>query len=949
MSKVLIVSDIHIHDYPQRNPSDRYRLYQDRLVCQNIIDAGKREGCNVIFIAGDILEKSIIRPYIQAEVKLFLDTLMKHFDYGAIIWGNHDQDNKSSDQHFNDSCLSVMLPPNLYYKDKEIETIDNTTIAFSNWRPEFDLSFIPGKVDLLVTHATINYGGGDAIKSQDLDESKFDLCVSGDIHRPAQSGKYVSIGIPQKCKMGDYDGCSGIVFDCITKEWHWTDLNPSGNLMKFMYTPNLEEEGWDETTGTWKVYKRERAVGGTSGEENLNIPQWEEIDHLVSEIINTNGLWGTHTEVLSQIKDIAKNEVDFSFEIQRFACQNWRSIDDVELYFDPSDRILITGKNGSGKSSLLSALKYAFVENRSLKDFVQFGTKECSTEVDFLYQGNIYRISRGYNATKGRSTFGLGIFDDAGNLTWMKYNNKKEFENDLLLRFPFIQYIDDIMFFDPDHNKLLADIAKKELDADIISKFFKLDKIDTLNDQAQIILKLKTRDQGKWEEEIRSNTEKLNYIQSRLSLIPLPPISREELESQKQQGLEIQRMSKEWTDWVSRNNMLTAKQTVLTQDLENRKIERAGCRDLKDIDKDIFELKGQMEEISTVKIPALKDIERDIKYLEKDIAKLNKDGSELFYKYQELHKTRVCPTCGKEMDKPVDLEATKAEMEYEMGSIKKKIEELSQKLSIKQAESSDVPFKLMSYQEELGRFQIQMNTLNRERDRIPTLDNEIMVLERNLDSVLKEINSKPAPQPTELPPNFIEIMSKIEQGLSAWQEIEMFQKDEEAVKGIIMNADIKLQEILDEVSNLEKYIKLTSGTGKIFEEIMTRLAEQFSDNQVKYEVLSSRTRGKDKLKFLSSFCNKGNWVAYDNCSSGQKTILDIHYLSKIITKMGFLVMDEFLKHLDPLNHDICIDMISQCNVGCIMLSSHMESISNFHNKTCSLELNDNGSTMIKLE
>lgn len=177
MTKILAIADIHIHDYPQRNPSEKYRLLQDRKVAQNIIEVGRQEGASVLVIAGDVLEKYIIRPYIQAEVKGFLDELMKNFDYGFIIWGNHDQDNKSVNSEFKDSCLSVMLPPNLHYADKKDIVIDNTRIGFYNWRPEFDLSWINGKVDVLFTHATISYSDVDRIHSQVLDESKFDLAI----------------------------------------------------------------------------------------------------------------------------------------------------------------------------------------------------------------------------------------------------------------------------------------------------------------------------------------------------------------------------------------------------------------------------------------------------------------------------------------------------------------------------------------------------------------------------------------------------------------------------------------------------------------------------------------------------------------------------------------------------------------------------------------------------
>ena len=48
--KILIVSDVHINDYPQKNPTEKYRLYQTRLVADNIINVGKANGCDTIYL-----------------------------------------------------------------------------------------------------------------------------------------------------------------------------------------------------------------------------------------------------------------------------------------------------------------------------------------------------------------------------------------------------------------------------------------------------------------------------------------------------------------------------------------------------------------------------------------------------------------------------------------------------------------------------------------------------------------------------------------------------------------------------------------------------------------------------------------------------------------------------------------------------------------------------------
>ena len=163
MSKILAIADIHIHDYPNRNPNDRFRLDQSSIVADNIIAVAQREGIDTIVIAGDTLEKSMTRAYILGNARKFLWKIMSYFREGFIIWGNHDLDTKGSNQLDEDCYLSLFLPPNLHYADHRTIKIDNTSIAFSNWYPEFDLSWITEPVDVLFTHATIDYSGGNSM------------------------------------------------------------------------------------------------------------------------------------------------------------------------------------------------------------------------------------------------------------------------------------------------------------------------------------------------------------------------------------------------------------------------------------------------------------------------------------------------------------------------------------------------------------------------------------------------------------------------------------------------------------------------------------------------------------------------------------------------------------------------------------------------------------------
>lgn len=919
MSKILAVADIHIHDYPQRNPSEKYRLYQSRTVCQNIIDAGKKEGCDIIVIAGDLIEKFLIRPYVQAEVKLFLDTLMKNFREGYIIWGNHCQDNKGVNSEFTDSCLSVMLPSNLYYADMKETVIDGCKIGFYNWRPEFDLTWIKDKVDVLFTHATICYSPEDNYHSQELDESKFDLAICGDIHKPAQNGKFVSIGVPQRCKMSDSEYSTGIVLDPKNKSWKWVNLNPNDNLMKFKYTDIREDEGWDPNTGTWNVYKpNNQSISG--GVKDIKIPAWEEIGHLTDSIIIANNLQLVHSEVLQNLRDIDSKEVDFNFVITRFYCKNWRSIDEIELFFGDLDKVLITGENGSGKSSLLSAIKYAFLENPHPKDLIQFGTKECWTEVEFLYQGSQYKIQR------GSKKYGFWINGEP-----QKYNGKKDFEKDMHDRFPFIDYM-DVYFFDSDHPKLIGDITP-ERKSEIISRFYKMDRIDAYNEQARILLEQYSRQGNVWREEMNKTQELLSYVEGKLQLMTLPTLSVEELKKKKAYGKMMQEKWITYNRYVTTTANLQAQKQSIQEQLEevNTKLQSSG--DISSVDRIIESIQESINWIT----------ERN-----RLLTEIKTEGRRVYFERQDLDKKKICPSCGQAIKSGDHLEQHKAELDQKIQELIGRQNQIYQEFwnfGIQDKAEID-----SGCRKTLGEYNHNISVEMSKKNDYLALERQQDDLTRKLGQVQETLNNiGPEPEKVELPENFMEEMGKIETDLSTWEQYDSLINDQRQALTSIQKCQKEMDLMSQAIDAYQAYIKLTGPTGLIYKEIMTKLAEQFSDNKIKYEVVQSTFRGKDHLNLESSYNLNGNDVRYVNCSDGQRTLLDVDFLSKVVTRMGLLIMDEFLKHLDAANHDIVLDMISQMNIGLILISSHMESIPAFNNKSLKLELNESGITKITMK
>lgn len=946
MSKILAIADIHLHDYPQRNSFQFQRLYQgSRIVAQNIIEVGKREGADYIAICGDLIEKSIIRPYVMAEAYNFLHTIMSEFKEGWIIWGNHDIDAKSSDQVMTDSCLALFLPPNLKYMHQQQIELEGKKIGFNNWQPDIDLEWVKGELDMLFTHARICYKeDSDLYQSQYLDESKFKIAFCGDIHRPGQLGKYVSIGIPQRCKMSDGEKSTGVLIDLADGSWKWVDLNPNDNLMKFQYVTVPEQEGWNETFKTWNIYKpsADKMIDPTA---NIKVSGWEKIESLVNDAIGKAGLVEVHQQVLSSIPNLDAGEVDFNFTPIRFYCKNWRSIDEVEMFFEEGDKILIVGENGSGKSSLLSAIKYAFCDVRStsglssLKPFIQFGTKDCVTEVEFMYQGNRCKLRR------GTKEYGLWINEEP-----MKYNSKTDFEADARRRFPFIEYM-EVMIHDQDHNQFIGSLTGERL-AEIISKAFKLDRIDTYNDAASIILAQLVKGASEWESKIGESKKVLGFIDSKLASIVLPSKTKEELESEKSVMVELQRKNQAWNQFVSTSSRLQA-------GIESKEHEKSELLEKKRAQRDPSEIEGEIEELRKEitekqgRLVELGGLKNAIRVKEGELGRIISDGKNLRSEFTAIDPTRVsvCPTCRQQITpSPETIEA-----------LKTKKEELGKRLEEKLAEYGVVNAELEKMKNDFGGSDVEITNINSEIGRLNgeitkrmseireggETNGKLERAEKDLTDWRLQLANLGAPEKVELPTDFMEKMSALESGLSSWNlwESGMKDKEEQEKKAAIYEKEVEGNRGQQE--KLKSYIKLTGPTGVIYEEVMKKLVAQFNDNTVSYEVNVREFRKKDHLTLVPQFFNNGNWVSYEACSGGQKTVLDIHFLSKIINRVGILILDEFLKHLDPSNHDLCLDMIQSMSIGCTFVSSHMESIAAFNNKTCSLSLNQSGLTQMK--
>jgi ABC-type molybdenum transport system ATPase subunit/photorepair protein PhrA/predicted phosphodiesterase len=936
MGNILVISDVHINDYAHRNPSYRYRLLQSRIVAQNIIKVAKANGVDTLFIAGDLIHKSVMRPYILAEVKLFLDVLMKYFKTGRIIYGNHDLDSKLPNQDASDCVLSVMLPQNMKYVDRSVEKIGKSTFAFSNWRQgSIDLSWIPGHVDFLITHATIAYNPGDYYQSTTMDESKFDFCITGDIHRPDRIGKYVSIGIPQRCTIGDSTECTGVIIDPYGKVWKHINLNPDDNLLKFEYIKDQRLEGYHAANNTWYIYQPDKSL--IPGASVVSTQLWAEVDGLIDGIIQKENLQAVHAEVLRRLPTDLDN-LDLGFVITGFRCKNWRSIDNLDMKLGPGDRVILHGQNGSGKSSVLSALKYAFLEcPRGLKNFVCNKTDDpnCWTEVDFLYQGHQYTLRRGTGTDKSEKCWGLWIDG-----VQQPYQNLTSFNSDVAARFPFLEVF-EYFYFDDTHARFLGDLKNEEKPM-LISKLLKLNKINIYNETAIGIL-----DEIKKSNEVYSFKTidlegRLNRLSQQKLSLHVPNRSIEELRALQAEGFEIQKKATAWINYqmkaserLSRIELLDLEVQKINSELSNLGDPETLCQGMKQIETDLIKAREVESKIQ--------NMSGQLRDLQNSLNQVNSEGSKVWAEYQGL-KQDICPTCGQVIDSDLYNQYKKG-LETRLIDLQTKQQQLQSEINSLQFNQED----LNQAKDEIKRLEGIMNESIARKTKIE----DLMSRKANSEAELAKIRSESSvngeiPEKVVMPENAFQIMSSIESDISAWTRIEDLNKEIAQTELELKTAKAEISKTDNAVSELTKYIGVTGPVGEIYTEVLNRVATEFSDNHVHYVASKFTFRKKDHLDLVSYYINPdGKKIVYDSASSGQKTMMDLHIMSKLTEGLGLVVFDEFLKSLDPGNHDEMLGMIKDMKVGTILLVSHQEGISGFQNKTMELSLGSDGFTKIQ--
>lgn len=919
-NNVLIFSDLHINDYANYNRVRESRLFQSRLLADLLIDAGKKYNCDRFIIAGDVTELPIMKNNVLNEVQSLLNKLCYTYytKDNFIIYGQHDLSTKDGEQDPRFSGLTAILPHNLYYADKKQWILCGRSVAMMNWKPIQDLSWINGTVDLFVGHVTLAPPGAQ-FKGQDIDKSKFNLSITGDIHKHFHVGKMVSIGSCQQNKLGDQQESTAIVWNPNDNSWRCIDLDPNRLLLRLRYTNDRKMEGFDNEN-YYNVYKPSKLVLGDSNV--INIPKWSEISDLVDGVIKDNGLSDIHNEVL---KNIPNDEyVDFRFIPVKLRLENFRSIEHAEIYFDDMDKLTISGDNGAGKSSIILGLYNSLRENRSLKDFIRFGADYCECEIEFIYQGVNNKILR------GSKDYGCWVNGEK-----LPYNNKREFEDDMYKRFPFLNYT-DIYFFNADKSTVIGSMSP-ERKSEVISKLFRIDKIDSYNSTAMSMANDIRSSIDNKVTDLNNFMNVVSYLENSLSNMSVPSRSVEELTRLKSEMRDLQERYVKYNESKSGVDNLKGKLESISSQISQIN-EQISLVDEVKLNEELTRLNDDLNSLRDYK-SRYDNKCMEYRRLEIDLSRINSQGTEIYTKLEKV-KSNVCPTCGskvvlKDLEDSLSVEMNKLLVERD--SIAKEMTSLSNELTSMGNSSSN---------SEINKVTNEVNRINYELASLKNWRSQLDILNESAIKYTNALNDITELDEVKLPDNFYDELNSINMDLSKHEEFMKVTSDLELNKRKVDELNSELKDVKDALRLMEKYIKLTGSTGDVYREVMSRISRDFSDDVIRYEVNQYKFRNKDHLDLDVQYNVAGRWVSYQSLSSGQKTMADINFLSRILVECGLLVFDETLKHLSQSSTEYCIDLMRGMNVHTMILTTHMYGTESFANKNVILNLDEKGLTKI---
>ena len=403
-----------------------------------------------------------------------------------------------------------------------------------------------------------------------------------------------------------------------------------------------------------------------------------------------------------------------------------------------------------------------------------------------------------------------------------------------------------------------------------------------------------------------------------------------------------------YTEWLSTIDKLKFKIKTLTESLNNKS---------KYLDIDIDELNEKSINIDK----KLADIDKEVVSIndtwnlwttrKNELMNLELKGKALNEKLVTV-KSGICPECKQPLP---DIDSKVKIINDELSKLRSdylKVRTEYRELSHYDGDQVDVEYyrnkskELVNLRNSISQAKMDINS------RIGLYNSafsESTKLRESIDSAKLELDKELAKNLVDTSSNYTEQDEYVlRSDLSVIQKYKDLRNQLDASNEKLKSISDQLIPLKEKYNRFIEYSKLMNRTGKVFEEILIKLADSFTSGDIKYQVSSGVSRGKNWIQFNSYYKVKKRYRVYESLSDGQKNVSDLDFLSKLfLMKVGLLVLDEYVKHLDEDNSLKASEILGKMNVGTLMISTHSSNYPIFTRKVF-LKLNAEGQTVSEL-
>jgi DNA repair exonuclease SbcCD nuclease subunit/energy-coupling factor transporter ATP-binding protein EcfA2 len=532
--KIVAIADLHLSDHKSLGIDETGRsifLRKTVALAEGIKRVAEDFNADFIAIAGDFFDTPVLTPSVADAGDEIVRILS---DISLILTaGQHDSNTKTPELFPYHTHLSRFKSyPNVVFADKfDTVNVRSQKVCVAPWNPEHALP--PEDGDVFIGHGAVQgcrnlegYRFNSGFRQDDLFK-RFRLSIIGDIHNgqvfESSDRRILIPGTPVQFSWKD-SPTTGIWLCQVPDEGPVTcEFTSSESICpftfpKYLFTDNPEQKSTSlrhfryrppkESKTETKVLTEFKKDTSSITEIGLSIIKKSKIDNqdLVSSIFQRL------IESLPSTDRKVPRSVLHSIEIHNFL-----SIEDFQIDFKEfPDNLIITGKNGSGKSSLVEAIFWCLtgcntkgIPVNNVRNW--YGPHGTWVNVLLEVEDTMYKIGRGRADGPNLQIF---MFTDK----WTPYTGSKtSCTQDVIYELLGISEweIKLLSYFPASNPNLFGSIGKSDRYS-LLSTVVGMSTIDTARDKMAELIKVADREVAVVESRIRTLREVGGNTKARL-------------------------------------------------------------------------------------------------------------------------------------------------------------------------------------------------------------------------------------------------------------------------------------------------------------------------------------------------------------------------------------------------------------------------------------------------